>query len=60
MKITNWFLKGLTKYGRTERFPKAESKNVFEVNKVLKPLKFRPFKEIFLHLSSGLRYMWSM
>lgn len=47
MKITNWFLKGLTKYGRTEKFPKAESKNVFEVNKVLKPLKFRPFKRSF-------------
>lgn len=43
MKTNNWFLEGLKKHGRTEKFPR-EKPEIFEVNEKVKPSKFRPFK----------------
>lgn len=43
MKTNNWFLKGLKKHGRTERFPREESEDISQVNEKVKPQKFKPF-----------------
>lgn len=48
MKINNWFLKGLTRHGRTEKFPKQGKQEVIpKISEEVKPVNFRPFNRSF-------------
>lgn len=47
MRTNNWFLKGLKKYGRTERFPRQKPENQFETNENIESKKFKPFNKSF-------------
>jgi Ni,Fe-hydrogenase III small subunit len=51
MKTNNWFLKGLTKLGRTEKFPSEKFEAKSQVNEKVKSEKFMPFNKS-LHLYS--------
>lgn len=49
MKTNNWFLKGLKKLGRTEKYPSEKFEVSSQINKKVEPEKFRPFHRS-LHL----------
>lgn len=55
MKTNNWFLKGLKKHGRTEKYPRAESEAESMINKNVEIVKFKPFrKSLYLYpIDSG-------
>ena len=61
MKTNNWFLKGLKKYGRTERFPRDNPENLFKTNENIESPRFKPFKRFFfISLSHRFGIMRSM
>ncbi len=47
MKTDNWFLKGLKKLGRTEKFPREMPEIASKVNQSVESPRFSPFKRSF-------------